>query len=81
MAEIDRVFFVPAIESIKVDVEMLDYGYIETCNDWKVLYRILQELRSGKEGYYPDVRQSDPDQLCHDGLSSYPTVFSMNNMQ
>lgn len=34
---------------------MLDYGYIETCSDVKLLNEIVSVLKSGKEGYYPDV--------------------------
>ncbi len=38
-----------------VDVEMLDYGYVSECNDLNKLNGILAMLRSGKEGYFPDV--------------------------
>lgn len=42
-------------QDIKVDVEMLDYGYIRECTDWKLINAIVDTLKSGKEGYYPDV--------------------------
>lgn len=38
-----------------IHVEMLDYGYIETCTDPKTLRGIVQVLKSGKEGLYPEV--------------------------
>ena len=38
-----------------IQVEMLDYEYIEQCNDIKILKGIISVLQSGKEGYYPDV--------------------------
>ena len=34
---------------------MLDYGFIEGCSDVKLLHDIVSVLKSGKEGYYPDV--------------------------
>ena len=39
-----------------IEVEMLDYDYVEKCKDAKILRGILAVLKSGKEGYYPDVR-------------------------
>jgi hypothetical protein len=38
-----------------IHVEMLDYGYIETCTDTKILRGIVNVLNSGREGLYPDV--------------------------
>uniref|UniRef100_A0A3P9JVQ2 Sperm associated antigen 1 n=1 Tax=Oryzias latipes TaxID=8090 RepID=A0A3P9JVQ2_ORYLA len=38
-----------------VPVEHLDYSYIEKCTDAKHLEKILRELRSGKEGFYPHL--------------------------
>nr|XP_020494172.2 sperm-associated antigen 1 [Labrus bergylta] len=39
----------------KVPVEHLDYVYIEKCKDVKYLEKILEVLRSGKEGFYPHL--------------------------
>lgn len=36
-------------------VDMCDYGYVNECNDKKKLSGILRLLRSGKEGFYPEV--------------------------
>ena len=40
-----------------VDVECLDYGFVEKCTDASKLRLILNVLRSGKEGHYPDVSE------------------------
>lgn len=39
-----------------ITVDMCDYSYVDECNDEKKLRGILNLLRSGKEGFYPDVR-------------------------
>lgn len=39
----------------KVEVEMLDYGYINDCKDWSLMSAIVEVLKSGREGHYPDV--------------------------
>lgn len=39
----------------KIEVEMLDYGYVRDCKDWNQLSAIVDVLKSGKEGHYPDV--------------------------
>ncbi|RVE62191.1 hypothetical protein OJAV_G00154650 [Oryzias javanicus] len=39
----------------EVPVEHLDYSYIGKCKDAKHLEKILRELRSGKEGFYPHL--------------------------
>ena len=39
----------------KIDVEKLDYSYVEQCNDVSELKDILAVLKSGKEGRYPHV--------------------------
>ncbi|CAG2184961.1 SPAG1 [Mytilus edulis] len=41
----------------KYDIPLthLDYPYIEKCTDTKELERILRILRSGDEGFYPDL--------------------------
>lgn len=57
MAEIDRtqLFGYADIDKIQVELEMLDFEYVEKCSDWKVLMKILDVLRSGKEGHFPEV--------------------------
>ena len=43
-----------------IDVEMLDYDYVAKCNDAKTLRGILSLLKSGKEGFYPEVLSQMP---------------------
>ncbi|XP_044277641.1 sperm-associated antigen 1 isoform X2 [Varanus komodoensis] len=38
-----------------IPIEHLDYKFIETCTDVKYLEKILKILRSGEEGFYPDL--------------------------
>jgi len=44
------------IDTSFVTVEMMDFDYVEKCKDTHTLRGILQVLRTGKEGYYPQVR-------------------------
>lgn len=46
---------VSEVQTEGVLVEMLDYEYIEKCDDVKQLKAILAVLQSGKEGFYPHV--------------------------
>ncbi|RKP01445.1 hypothetical protein CXG81DRAFT_18765 [Caulochytrium protostelioides] len=38
-------------------VEELDYDYIDRCTDARTLTNLLAVLRSGKEGYFPDLER------------------------
>jgi hypothetical protein len=58
MAELGDLFSGQASSgagNFKVELEMLDYAYVNECKDWNKLSAILDVLKSGKEGYYPDV--------------------------
>eukprot|EP00953_Heterococcus_sp_UTEX-ZZ885_P036755 18913-Heterococcus_DN1.PRE.3 len=39
----------------EVEIDMLDYGYIDKCEDPQQLRAILHRLNSGKDGHYPDL--------------------------
>ena len=39
----------------KIEIDMLDFCFIKECKDWKLVNAIVDVLKSGKEGYYPDV--------------------------
>ena len=58
MAELGNLFAGASAsdKNFKVDVEMLDYSFVNDCQDWNQLTAVLDVLKSGKEGYYPDVR-------------------------
>lgn len=54
MAELAGLF--SNSENIKeVPVEWLDYTFVDGCNDAKNLRLILDTLKSGREGLYPEV--------------------------
>lgn len=55
MAELGQGLIDEEAKSTGVQVEMLDYDYVEKCNDVKELKAILSVLQSGKEGHYPHV--------------------------
>jgi hypothetical protein len=45
--------------SPQLDVDHLDFNYVDGCNDVPTLQAILQRLKSGKEGHYPQVGGDD----------------------
>uniref|UniRef100_A0A8C2VYX2 Sperm-associated antigen 1 n=1 Tax=Chinchilla lanigera TaxID=34839 RepID=A0A8C2VYX2_CHILA len=44
-------------KAFNIPVEHLDFKYIEKCSDIKHLEKILYVLRSGDEGYYPELTE------------------------
>lgn len=41
---------------VEIPVEHFDFSYVENkANDWRELRTMLEVLKSGKEGYYPDL--------------------------
>mmetsp|Transcript_19069 Transcript_19069/g.39713 ORF Transcript_19069/g.39713 Transcript_19069/m.39713 type:complete len:1022 (-) Transcript_19069:75-3140(-) len=48
----------PEVERVKVEVTMLDYDYVQTCNKMPELKAILKMLKSGKEGRYPHLEKT-----------------------
>ncbi|XP_067888461.1 sperm-associated antigen 1-like isoform X2 [Heterodontus francisci] len=42
-------------KTYKLPIEHLDYNFVEKCTDVKYLEKILIVLRSGEEGFYPDL--------------------------
>lgn len=57
------------LEKYSIPIEHLDFGYIKTCQNVCELEKIIEILKSGEEGYYPDLmkfaeeklREIDPD--------------------
>lgn len=47
----------------QIDVEMLDYGYVEKSTDVDELKGILAMLRSGKEGRYPHLEKAAEEKI------------------
>jgi tetratricopeptide (TPR) repeat protein len=46
-----------------IDVEMLDYRFVERCTDLDELKGVLATLRSGKEGRYPELEKATEDRI------------------
>ncbi|XP_006859243.1 PREDICTED: sperm-associated antigen 1 [Chrysochloris asiatica] len=44
-------------KTYKIPIEHLDFKYIEKCSDVKHLEKIFCVLRSGEEGYYPELTE------------------------
>ena len=62
MAELDNVFLtssptatLDSSDNEKVEIEWLDFDYINSCTDLNRLRNIYSVLISGKEGHYPQV--------------------------
>ena len=62
MAELDNIFLSSSpeetagpIDNESVDIEWLDFEYINSCTDLNRLKNIYNVLKSGKEGHYPEV--------------------------
>ncbi|GLE04065.1 hypothetical protein PINS_up012976 [Pythium insidiosum] len=47
----------------EIHVDMLDYGFVERCNDLDELKGVLAMLRSGKEGRYPHLEKFTEDRI------------------
>lgn len=43
------------LQKYDIPIEFLDFDYINTCSDAKMLEKIVKILRSGEEGFYPDL--------------------------
>lgn len=63
MAELGEFELNADRRTLGVEVEMLEYEYIDKCNDPEKLRAIVEVLKSGKEGYYPDVSEG-----CYGGV-------------
>lgn len=59
----------PEIDKVKVDIEMLDYYYVNKCDSVEKLRAVLKVLLSGKEGRYPHLEKTVTDKL----ISLLPT--------
>lgn len=57
LGDLAAVLNIPESEkTVEITSDMLDYGYVEECDDPNKLRGILDTLRSGRDGVYPDVR-------------------------
>lgn len=51
------------LQKYEIPVEFLDFSYIKNCQDAKMIERIVKILRSGEEGFYPDLTKCAEDKL------------------
>ena len=51
------------LEKYSIPVDHLDFDYIRDCQNVRELERIIEILKSGEEGYYPDLMRFTEDQL------------------
>lgn len=51
------------LQKYEIPVEFLDFSYIKTCNDGKMMERIVKILKSGEEGFYPDLTNCAEERL------------------
>lgn len=51
------------LEKYSIPIEHLDFDYLRKCENVRELERIIEILRSGEEGYYPDLTNFAVDKL------------------
>lgn len=51
------------LQKYDIPVEFLDFSYIKKCNDAKMIEKIVKILRSGEEGYFPDLTKCSEERL------------------
>lgn len=51
------------LEKYDIPIGHLDFDYIKSCNDAKQIEKILFILKSGEEGFYPDLTKCAHDKL------------------
>ncbi|VEN43004.1 unnamed protein product [Callosobruchus maculatus] len=51
------------LQKYRIPIQHFEYGYIQKCNDARELEKILQVLRSGEEGHYPDLIKFTEERL------------------
>lgn len=51
------------LHKYEIPIEFLDFSYIKTCKDGKVLEKIVKILRSGEEGVYPQLTKCAEEKL------------------
>lgn len=51
------------LQKYEIPVEFLDFSYIKNCQDAKMVERIVKILRSGEEGFYPDLTKCAEEKL------------------
>ncbi|KAH8242606.1 hypothetical protein KR032_000522 [Drosophila birchii] len=53
----------PLLEKYEIPLSHLDFAYVETCQNAREMEKIVHILRSGEEGYYPDLLRCSEEKL------------------
>lgn len=51
------------LEKYAIPIEHLDFEYIKTCQKARELEKMIEILKSGEEGYYPDLTKFAEEKL------------------
>lgn len=51
------------LRKYNIPIQHFDFDYVQKCTDSKELERMLQILKSGQEGHYPELLQKVEDKL------------------
>lgn len=51
------------LQKYEIPIEYLDFDFVKKCEDAKLLERIVTILRSGQEGFYPDLTKWAEERL------------------
>ena len=50
-------------EGVRVEEDMLDFGFVRNCNDTDLLKHILRRLQSGVDGHFPDLMRATESRI------------------
>lgn len=51
------------LEKYQIPIGHLDFGYVEKCGNAREMEKIVMILRSGEEGYFPDLTRCAEEKL------------------
>lgn len=51
------------LEKYDIPISYLDFSHVEKCTDYREMEKIVNILRSGEEGYYPDLTKAAEEKL------------------
>ncbi|KAJ2993736.1 Sperm associated antigen 1 [Globomyces sp. JEL0801] len=59
-----------------IDISHLDYAYVASCQNYREIETLLDYLKTGKEGYYPDLEEAMTKRIEQLNPSSIHSVLS-----
>lgn len=60
---VEKIHRQSLLQKYDIPIEWLDFVYIRNCNDVKTIEKIVKILRSGEEGFYPDLNKCAEEKL------------------